>query len=65
MKNIYGYLSVSGEFVESGFTEKGAKVSAKQAVKNYNADISDLVIGYRSPINNMFVRTGSWCPCGS
>ena len=60
MKNVYGYIS-QGTFVETGFTEKGAKIAAKLACKNGNANIEDLVIGYRSPINTMFVRTGSYC----
>ncbi len=61
MKNIYGYI-LNGEFVETGFTEKGAKIAAKIATKNdpYYKD-HDLIVGYRSPINNMFIQTGSFC----
>lgn len=61
MYNIYGYISNSGDFIETGKTEKGAKIAAKLACKNGIANIEDLVIGYRSYINNMFVRTGSYC----
>lgn len=61
MKNIYGYLN-GDHFVETGYTEKGAKVAAKLAVKRGDiGEQSDLVVGYRSSINNMFIATGSHC----
>ena len=56
MKNIYGYI-YNGELIETGFTEKGAKVAAKKVL---GSDQS-IEVGYRSPINNMYVQTSSWC----
>lgn len=58
MDNIYGFcLRGSGEFVEVGRTERGAKASASRH--------GCVIVGYRSPINNMFIQTavknnGKW-----
>ena len=56
MKNIYGYI-YNNDFIETGFTEKGAKIAAKKVL----GDDCDLEVGYRSPINNMYIKTSSWC----
>lgn len=48
MQIIYGYV-VNGHFVETGLTAKGAKSAATQA--------GFTEVGYRSPINNMYIPT--------
>lgn len=60
MKNVYGYIS-NDNFVETGFTEKGAKIAATKA--------GSVEVGYRSYINNMYVNTsmkicGYWSQSG-
>jgi hypothetical protein len=60
MKNIYGYI-LHGDLIETGFTERGAKVAATKAGSEE--------VGYRSPINNMYINTsmkicGSWSEVG-
>ena len=54
MKNIYGYIYMS-VFVETGFTEKGAKIAATKTGSLHNN--GSIVVGYRSYINNMFIKT--------
>jgi|AGFT01.1.fsa_nt_gi hypothetical protein len=56
MQKVWGFVYMS-VFNETGLTEKGAKISATR-------NGCDL-IGYRSPINNMFIEThrkvdGKW-----
>jgi len=59
MVNIFGHVYMS-VFIETGTTEKGAKISATRYGSN--------IVGYRSPINNMFISTaikndnGKWTP---
>lgn len=60
MKNVYGYIS-NDNFIETGFTEKGAKIAATKAGSEE--------VGYRSYINNMYVNTsmkvcGYWSESG-
>lgn len=50
MKNIYGYI-YQGTFIETGWSEKGAKIAATA--------IGAETVGYRSPINNMFIKTAT------
>lgn len=56
---IYGFIDNSGDFVEVGKSERGAKCAAsKRGYQNTR-------VGYRSNINNMFVETalrvnGKW-----
>lgn len=58
MKNIYGYInSYNGSFIEIGFTEKGAKIAATKDQLLGGFDVDELVVGYRSYINNMFIET--------
>lgn len=65
MQKVYGYIqNYNGEFIETGFSEKGAKVAATRRDEQING-YKTLVVGYRSPINNMFVETskkvcGKW-----
>ena len=56
MDKIFGYI-FNGIFIETGRSEHAAKT---QATKNGSQEI-----GYRSPINNMYIRTarkvkGKW-----
>lgn len=56
-KSIYGYAYYGGSFIETGFTEKGAKIAATRAGSSE--------VGYRSYINNMYIATsekidGKW-----
>lgn len=53
MKEVYGYINHSGAFVEVGFTERGAKVAATRRGYEYTE------VGYRSTINNMFIKTST------
>lgn len=58
---IYGYIYAS-VFVETGRTEKGAKIAASRCGSWQDGY---LLVGYRSPINNMFIKTavksnGTW-----
>lgn len=48
MQKVYGYTYMSA-FIETGLTERGAKVAASKAGAKQ--------VGYRSPINNMFIPT--------
>ena len=48
MQNIYGYI-LDYSFIETGFTEKGAKIAATRA--------GSMEVGYRSYITNMFVSS--------
>lgn len=57
MRNVYGYICFDN-FIETGFTEKGAKIAATKNNCNH--------VGYRSYINNMYIETsikqhGKWC----
>lgn len=59
MTTIYGFINHSGAFVEVGKSERGAKIAARR--RGYQLTI----VGYRSPINNMFIPTselidGKW-----
>ncbi|MEE8598925.1 MAG: hypothetical protein V3S69_05365 [Dehalococcoidales bacterium] len=56
MDNIYGYVYYKS-FIETGRTERGAKIAASRAGCNE--------VGYRSYINNMYIPTsrkvaGKW-----
>lgn len=56
MQKVFGYTYMSA-FIETGLSEKGAKVAATRAQAKQ--------VGYRSPINNMFIPTarkvnGKW-----
>lgn len=58
---IYGYVYMS-VFVETGTTERGAKIAASRVDSE---GTKARVVGYRSPINNMFIATarkfnGKW-----
>lgn len=56
MNNVYGYIYAS-VFHETGFTEKGAKIAASKC-----GEFSEsFLVGYRSPINNMFIPTARKC----
>lgn len=50
MKNIYGYI-LNGDFIETGYTETGAKIAATKA--------GAIEVGYRSYINNMYISTSN------
>lgn len=52
MVKVYGYIYAS-VFHETGLTEKGAKIAASRC----GAFGDSLLVGYRSPINNMFIAT--------
>lgn len=59
MKNVYGYINHSGWFKEIGLSERGAKIAARRA------GYQQVEVGYRSHINNMFIKTselvdGKW-----
>lgn len=47
---VYGHVFMSC-FIETGFSENGAKIAATRYGSN--------LVGYRSPINNMFIPTAS------
>lgn len=53
MNNIYGYIH-NDQFVETGRTEKGAKIAASKMALT---DQDYVIVGYRSYINNMFIAT--------
>lgn len=65
MQKVYGYIqNYNGAFIETGLSEKGAKVSATKRDEKING-YNTLIVGYRSPINNMFIETakkvcGKW-----
>ncbi|AXH68373.1 hypothetical protein [Vibrio phage R01] len=48
MKNVYGYIYDS-VFCETGLSERGAKIAASR--------VGASRVGYRSPINNMYIET--------
>ncbi|WP_217846533.1 hypothetical protein [Vibrio alginolyticus] len=48
MQNVYGYVYMS-VFCETGLSERGAKIAASR--------VGSKIVGYRSPINNMFIKT--------
>jgi hypothetical protein len=54
MTKVYGYIYAS-VFHETGLTEKGAKIAASKC-GTWGND-GGLLVGYRSPINNMFIPT--------
>ncbi|CAH9013926.1 conserved hypothetical protein [Vibrio phage 424E50-1] len=47
-KNIYGYI-LDDSFIETGLSERGAKIAATKAGSEE--------VGYRSYINNMYINT--------
>lgn len=56
---VFGYINRSGCFVEVGHSERGAKCAATRSGYTFTE------VGYRSEINNMFIRTsemidGKW-----
>ena len=60
MQNIYGYC-FNNQFIETGLTERGAKIAATKAGSEE--------VGYRSYINNMYINTsvkicGHWSVSG-
>ena len=60
MNNVYGYI-LDGNFYETGWTERGAKIAATRAGSEE--------VGYRSYINNMYINTsmkicGYWSQYG-
>ena len=59
MIKVYGYINHSGWFKEVGRSEVGAKITARRA------GYQQVEVGYRSPINNMYIKTselidGEW-----
>ena len=57
MSNVYGYIqNYNGAFIEVGLTEKGSKIAATKREIQVNG-YDSVTVGYRSPINNMFIAT--------
>ncbi|QZI87040.1 hypothetical protein MYOV085v1_p0018 [Vibrio phage 355E48.1] len=57
MRNIYGYIqNCDDNFIETGTTERGAKMVATKRELNTNF-WNEVTVGYRSSINNMFIPT--------
>ena len=48
MNNVYGYI-LNDNFYETGMTERGAKIAATKSGSSE--------VGYRSWINNMYIKT--------